>query len=592
MTARHRPAQLVVQLGKRLLSRATVTAALLGSPLAVEPGLAQTTVSVLADGYFSHNFNQPPSDRNRFRAFDIHDDKFRVNLAKLTVERDVTGFGFRADVGAGDTMKFVHLPEADRHQLYRYVQQAYVSAGHQRFRVDFGKFVSRHGNEVMEGPDNWNYTRSLLYTSANPQYHVGGRATLIASDSLSFTGLVVNGWNHSRNDLRGKTAGFGGAYQAGRFGFEQNYLFGKEQLASDAMRHLFDSVATYEVSPRLQLAANYDYGMDRLQSSRVRWQGVAMSADVAALDWLNVSPRLEWFDDPQGFRTGTAQTLREVTLTSRFAVHQGVTFSAEYRHDWSNRASFEARDGSMRDSQNTVAFGLSYTWSPRREAPPARTEDTRPTQVPAPARPALTFTADPATITRGQSTTLRWEARDATSLTIEPGIGAVGVSGSRPVTPDASVTYTATAIGPGGRTTESVRVTVDVPVPVAAPPPDRTPSLDELFRQNVVDILFDFDKSDIRTDQTARLRANARWLRDNPTVRFTIEGHADERGTQEYNIGLGDRRATAVREFLLSEGIAADRMRTISYGEERPLCTEQNEVCWQRNRRGSSALNP
>jgi peptidoglycan-associated lipoprotein len=406
------------------------------------------------------------------------------------------------------------------------------------------------------------------------------------------TGLVVNGWNHLKKDLRGKSAGFGGAYQVGDFGFEQNYMFGKEQLGSDAMRHLFDSVASYEVHPRLRLAANYDYGMDRLASSRVRWLGVAMSADMAALDWLSVSPRLEWFDDPQGFRTGTAQTLREVTMTSRFAVYEGVTLSAEYRHDWSNRASFEARDGGMRDSQNTVAVGLSYTWSPKREAPPATVDDVRPAPVPVPARPVLTLAADPSTITRGQATTIRWEARDATSVTIEPGIGNVGVSGTRQVTPDASVTYTATAIGPGGRTTESVRVAVDVPAPVAAPPPDRTPSLDELFRQNVAAILFDYDRAEIRPDQTARLRANAAWLRDNPAVRFTIEGHADERGSQEYNIGLGDQRAIAVRQFLISEGVAAERMRTVSYGEERPVCTDQNEGCWQRNRRGSSVLNP
>ena len=108
----------------------------------------------------------------------------------------------------------------------------------------------------------------------------------------------------------------------------------------------------------------------------------------------------------------------------------------------------------------------------------------------------------------------------------------------------------------------------------------------------MVSILFDYDKATIRPGEESKLLTNATWLKQNPTVRFTIEGHADERGSQEYNIALGDERAAAVMKFLAAQGIAENRMKTISYGEERPSCREQTEVCFQQNRRAAFAWIP
>jgi peptidoglycan-associated lipoprotein len=90
----------------------------------------------------------------------------------------------------------------------------------------------------------------------------------------------------------------------------------------------------------------------------------------------------------------------------------------------------------------------------------------------------------------------------------------------------------------------------------------------------------------------SRLQSNASWLKQNPNVRFTIEGHCDDRGSQEYNLALGDRRANAVKEYLVSQGIAESRMNVISYGEDRPVCREETEDCYQRNRRAEFVLNP
>ena len=102
--------------------------------------------------------------------------------------------------------------------------------------------------------------------------------------------------------------------------------------------------------------------------------------------------------------------------------------------------------------------------------------------------------------------------------------------------------------------------------------------------RDLADVFFDFDKYDIRPSDAKTLDANANWLKSNPNHLVLIEGHCDERGTNEYNLSLGDRRAAAARDYLASLGVAANRMRTISYGEERPFCTQSDESCWAQNR--------
>jgi peptidoglycan-associated lipoprotein len=214
----------------------------------------------------------------------------------------------------------------------------------------------------------------------------------------------------------------------------------------------------------------------------------------------------------------------------------------------------------------------------------------------APPAPTITLRAEPATVNRGQMVQLMWEARNAATVQIDPGVGAVMATGNRMVNPASSVTYTARATGPGGEATDTARVTVNVPPPppTPAPPAPKPPdvSISELFRNNVQDILFDYDKADIRPDQVARLQSNAAFLKDHGNVRFTIDGNADERGSQEYNLGLGDRRANAVKEFLAMQGVSGNRVNTLSYGEERPICRDQSEDCYQKNRRAGFSLNP
>ena len=219
-----------------------------------------------------------------------------------------------------------------------------------------------------------------------------------------------------------------------------------------------------------------------------------------------------------------------------------------------------------------------------------------PAPAPAPPPPAAPtvaqFTAEPTSIQRGQSSTLRWEVSgNATSISINEGIGTVQATGNRRVSPSDSTTYTLTATGPGGTVTGTATVNVTAPPPPPPPPPPqaRTVTIDERVATEIQDAFFDYDKTDIRSDARDSLTRDAAALKailnDFPNASIVIEGHCDERGSAEYNLGLGDRRASSAKEFLQGLGVPADRLKTISYGKERPQCTEQTETCWQKNRR-------
>jgi len=205
-----------------------------------------------------------------------------------------------------------------------------------------------------------------------------------------------------------------------------------------------------------------------------------------------------------------------------------------------------------------------------------------PPPPPPPAAPTASLTANPATVQQGQSTTLSWRTENATDVTIE-GVGKVDVNGSQTITPTDSTTYRLTAKGPGGTQDATARVTVTAP----PPPPPAQPSLtdEQAFAQQVKDIFFDYDRYDVRATDQPVLQQNVAFLQSHPNVRITIEGHADERGSTEYNLALGDNRARAAMQALVQAGIPADRVRVISYGKEKPFCTESNEQCWQQNRR-------
>jgi peptidoglycan-associated lipoprotein len=210
---------------------------------------------------------------------------------------------------------------------------------------------------------------------------------------------------------------------------------------------------------------------------------------------------------------------------------------------------------------------------------------TPPASLPAPPTPTASLAASPNVIQPGQTTTLSWQTTNSTDITIA-GLGTVPASGSRSVTPDVSTTYTLEAKGPGGTQDASARVTVS-PRTMST---TTSPTDADLFSRNIKDVFFDYNKSNIRSDAVSATQRDASFLRQNPEIKILVEGHCDDRGSDEYNLALGTSRAESVKQSLLQQGISADRIQTISYGKEKPFCRQNDEQCWQQNRVGHLTL--
>ena len=209
--------------------------------------------------------------------------------------------------------------------------------------------------------------------------------------------------------------------------------------------------------------------------------------------------------------------------------------------------------------------------------------------LPPPKAPTATLSADPPTIQRGQSSTLKWDTTDATDVTLDG--NKVDPSGSQSVSPAQTTTYHLVAKGAGGTQEATAQVTVAAP-PTPTPTPVATPTPipdEQLFAQSMRDVFFDYDSANLRSDAQQQL-AQAAQLIKQKGWKVQIEGNCDERGSTEYNLALGERRADAAKQALLQAGVSSDALKTISYGKEKPQCTDANEDCWQKNRRDHFSL--
>src|SRR3984893_5782647 len=212
--------------------------------------------------------------------------------------------------------------------------------------------------------------------------------------------------------------------------------------------------------------------------------------------------------------------------------------------------------------------------------------------APAPASaPTATISADPLAIDLGQSVVLNWRTENATVVSID-GIGPVNPNGTQTVSPANSTNFHLTAKGDGGTIEANVRVTVRVPVaPTVPASTSGDMGSDEEFHKNVQDAFFDYDSYDLRPDAQASVAGAASYLAAHPGIKVVIGGYADERGSAEYNLALGENRANAARTALMAAGVAPTRLRALSYGKEKQFCTEENETCWQENRRAQFTLD-
>ncbi len=231
-----------------------------------------------------------------------------------------------------------------------------------------------------------------------------------------------------------------------------------------------------------------------------------------------------------------------------------------------------------------LATVVSVAGCKKKQPPPP------PAMAPAASAPAPTadITATPETISAGDQVVLSWHTTNANTVSID-GIGSVPSAGVKTVLPTESTSYHLVATGDGGTADATARVTVTAPPAVAALSTGM--SLEEEFKANVQDIFYDYDTAEIRSDAQATLAKDAAYLNSHPNIHFVIGGYCDERGSDEYNLALGQNRAEAAKNALVNAGVAADRIRVISYGKEKPFCTESNEECWQQNRRAGFALD-
>jgi len=348
-------------------------------------GFSQTFTGTL-DGYYGYNFNKPqwaakPGDPlqrvNDLRAFDTRDQSFSFSYGELAVDYKPNDVGIRVDIGFGDAADIVHASEPGDKNLWRHIQQAYVTAGKDKFTFDFGKFVTPIGAEVIETKDNWNYSRGILFTWAIPFYHFGGRATYAVNDKVSLAGYVVNGWNNVRDNNTAKSVGFVGTFKpTSKWTLVTNVLVGKESATTDSSRTLLDGILTFNVNDDLSLMANYDFGKDHgpdllpgVQGPEADWQGIAAYFKARVADKITISNRYEWFDDRQGFMTGTPQEIQSYTATAMIP-WEGLSFWLEYRRDWSNADVFHTSSTGLfgpiqgiRAYQNTVTLGLTYAFT-------------------------------------------------------------------------------------------------------------------------------------------------------------------------------------------------------------------------------------
>ena len=237
-----------------------------------------------------------------------------------------------------------------------------------------------------------------------------------------------------------------------------------------------------------------------------------------------------------------------------------------------------------------VAFALGAVTGCHKKEKPVNPATLGPMPATPAAAPTANLTADPVAIDLGQSVVLNWRTTGATTVTID-GIGEVPANGTQNVSPSSSTNFHLTAKGDGGTTEANVRVTVRVPQAPAAPADSGDMGSEAAFHQNVQDIFFDFDSYDLRPDGQTAAKTAITYLSAHPAIKIVIGGYADERGSAEYNLALGENRANAAKTALVNAGINASRIRVISFGKEKQFCTESNESCWQLNRRAQFSMD-
>ncbi len=319
------------------------------------------TTTGFVDVYYSKNLATPAGNANAYRNFDMVQNRFDVSLAEIVFQKTASPIGFRIDADFGSANDVV---QGTSSRTLAMVQQAYVTAVlplGAGLTVDMGKFVTHMGYEVIESRDNWNYSRSFLFSWAIPYYHFGVRAAYPILPSVTLSGYLSNGWNNLEDNNDAKTVGASiFMTPSEQLTVIAAWIGGNEQpdSANAGMRNVIDLTLVYRPTATVSFAINGDYGTESFAGTSVTWKGVALYGRYAFSDATALAVRSEIYDDTDGATTGTAMRLGELTATFEHLLLGGLLLRAEFRHDWSTVPVYTQADGGAPlDHQSTIALG-------------------------------------------------------------------------------------------------------------------------------------------------------------------------------------------------------------------------------------------
>ena len=323
-------------------------------------------------GSYNYNFNSPDSGSNNMRIFDQNHNDFTMDLLQLEVSKETeSGVGFHAVLDYGETAGLIQSDWGGDLAHNFEVQQAYMTytfgVGN-GVEMKFGKFATLLGGEVIESPYNPNVSRSFMFGYAIPFTHTGVLFSTALNDNISLTAGVVNGWDNVRDNNNGKTFLGSLGLELGDLAWTFNGVFGAEDDDSGSSKTgVFDTVLTYSPMENVDLLANFDYGTasEQVGGDDADWTGLSGIVtlgggllDESLADW-SFALRGEWFSDPDGYRTGIEQDLREVTGTFKWQMTENLQARLEFRHDWSNKDVFDDGSG-YSDDQDSMIVEFAY----------------------------------------------------------------------------------------------------------------------------------------------------------------------------------------------------------------------------------------
>ena len=351
--------------------------------------LGPMAVSGVLDGYYSYNANRPSDygngQVNDYYNFNDKTNQFNLSAAKLSLSHDADPVGARIDLLFGRTNEIINAPwtasnSSDADQL-KYIEQAFITfkpAKAKGLTLDFGKFVTSAGAEVIESKDNWNYSRSLLFVNMLPYWHFGLRSAIPTSAANTVGLQVVNGWNNVNKSNGGVTIGLTEAYVKPKYSYNLNYYVGPEHAdTQQGYRNLIDTTLLLTPTAKLSAYINYDYLQERNAAyTNGKWvttdldthmQGLAVAAKYQLDGKQAFAGRYEYGVDNVSSDSSVHATLQEFTATYEYKWLEGLLTRLEYRHDWSDQKAFTYGDNAYNTKhQDTLTAAFVAFFGPKR----------------------------------------------------------------------------------------------------------------------------------------------------------------------------------------------------------------------------------